>query len=84
MELSPKFVVLHKLKEISRIRQKKGVEVSMVQTSPQQIFNVAKLCGGSLETMAMSRHQLENGQHRYRNVATSQQYVATSVAEGKD
>ena len=24
--------------------------------------------------MAMLRHQLENGKHRYRNVATSQQY----------
>ena len=67
MELSPKIVVFQKLKGNKHHSVEKGVEVSMVQRK----FNVATLLGKissvatlgveSLESMAMSRHQLEKG-----------------------
>ena len=68
MELSPKFVVLQKLKGNKQNSAEKWVEISMkeranVATLLQKISSVAILCGKSFETMAMSQHQLDKGKH---------------------
>ena len=44
-----------------------------VTTFIHQISNIGTLCGESLETMAMSRHQLEKGSIDSLNVATTKQ-----------
>ena len=73
----PNFLFCINLKKISRIQQKKGAKIGMVQRNGQcrdiasAGFSVATLCGESLEIMAMSRHQLKKGKQRHNNVATS-------------
>ena len=92
MELSPKIVVFQKLKGNKHNSVEKGVEVSMVQrkfnvaTLLGQISNITTLGGESLESMAMSRHQLEKGKQiqKFRDIISNSNGQIMPVIQCRD